>query len=1178
MDNRLDRLLNGQFDHNTSHMLLSGRRISLQAKAGENAKGAFLITHPEEGRIRGFLSTADPRILLPVREFNGHENLIRFEVSTRGMVPGESSEGTIGISTDLGEETVTVVVTAGKEETEQTLSLDSLAAEAERDFEHTSAIFSTGAFRKQVISSGSPSDIALYESLFGDKDPNRRLEEFLVGSGRKESVDITADWTSLRIRDPESTMRQTIVLTAGCRGYLEIEISSDARFLRPEKKRFTTLDFVGNTYRTGLIIDANFLHAGKNYGRVLIRTPYRTLELYVRADKTSDEEERRLHRVRSLMVKKAMNLYLDYRTGKMDLHNWSERTESVLGAYRRAGGRDVYADLVSVFVLQADGKRREAERLLGGLEKTPDRFTSPDRYAFLLFLTTFFTRDMDYINSVRTHVRQLSAENPSDWRIFWVCLYLLDSGSGEETKRYEAVKRQIRLGCNSPVIYLEGALLLRQNPYLLHELTPETKQILNFASRRDLLTEQLYLKAASEEKRHPHYDPVMYRTLQRCRVKTGARDILEALCAMAIAGGKKDRSFFPLYRVAVTQELSVNGLYEYYMEAMDECRIETMPEIIRRYFLYNDTLDYHKKARIFRNMSDSRRQIPGIFRSMTREIIKFAVDQLAQEHIDNDLAVLYEEFLDKSILTRRLAKNLLRILFTYRVDCLRPDMKRIILADSRYSEEKAVEIKKQAALVRIFSDETRILLEDGDGKRYASTSLYMTDHYLESPKLLQLCMSIIPDAEEFVLFHTLNTAGNDPVDRDNLRFFLKATHMNGLTDAFRQKVRLWILDFYASGQGDDSLDHFLGKIDPAEYAKADVAGTQKLLVEKGYYEEAYRLVKKFGHDHTPVNLLVRICSQMVPAADYEEDEVLLELCAFCFFSGKYDVHILAYLAMYADGLLPQLLSIWEAAREYGLDTMRLEEKILSLAVFEGDANTSLGKVLESYRKKQGSRKLCRAVTILASCGCFVRDNSLSEEILADMLADERRNISLPDVCGLAILKTLSARDKLTEDESSVSSGLLEYFEDKGICFSFFARYPENMHSDCGILEKTFFEYKASPGSTVVLNFRRKDSGEGYTEETMKECFGGIFVREFVLFPGEELECFTEERRKDGTRILSGIRTLTADPHQETDPETRHGKLAALSRALESGDLARAKELLDDIRQTDAFAKQVFTLV
>ena len=47
----------------------------------------------------------------------------------------------------------------------------------------------------------------------------------------------------------------------------------------------TTDEFVGNQYSLEYIIDTNFLHAGKNYGRIRISTCYQTLYLEVLAVK-----------------------------------------------------------------------------------------------------------------------------------------------------------------------------------------------------------------------------------------------------------------------------------------------------------------------------------------------------------------------------------------------------------------------------------------------------------------------------------------------------------------------------------------------------------------------------------------------------------------------------------------------------------------------------------------------------------------------------------------------------------------------------------------------------------------------------------------------------------------------------------------------------------------------------
>lgn len=1178
MKNRLQQLLDGQFEYDTPDMQLSGRRVSLRVRAGETAKGAFVLTCPGEGKMRGILYATSPRIMLPVREFRGHENIVRFEVRTDGMKPGECASGEIGIRSDLGADQVRVEVFT---ETEERVSVcpddGKLLEKAKKDFSAAAALFASPRYAEGMKKAPAQA-AALYKALETEKNPKRRLEEYLVGRDLKESVDISSDWTGRKITDPEGILRETFTLTASTWGYLEIGISSDAHFLRPEKRQITTGDFIGNTCEVGFFIDSGLLHAGKNYGKITVRTPYRTIEVMVRADRMSDPETRRLGRVRKLMRKKALLLYLDYRTGRTGLHSWASRTESVLNAYRRAGGRDIYADFFTIFVLQADGKRREAERLLAGLKKDQDRISSADRYVFLLFLTTFFTRDSDYIAEVRAIVRKMREERPDDWKIRWVSLYLLEDDLDGQGGRLKAVLDQIDRGCTSPVMYLEGALEIRKAPFSLHEITPAMRQVLNFAAGNDLLTDQLYLQIASLEKRRPQFDRIIFRVLEQYADRHPVREVLEALCAMAIEGGKKDRSFFPLYRAAVMKEASVTGLYEYYMEAMDECRIETMPEIIRRYFMYNETLDYHKKARIFRNMADSRRQIPGIFRSMEPAIGKFLTDQLAQGHIDNDLAVLYEEFLTRDMLTGKLAGNLLRLLFTYRIECLSPGMKKVILKDSRLSGETEARLRGPETLVTIFSDETQILLEDGEGKRYASESLYMADHFMQSQRLLDICLQLVPDLPDIVLLYVLNTAKTDPVDARNVRYFTEAEGMRVLTPEFRGRIRGWLLSYYTQENQDPTLEHFLRHIHLPDFAREDMGKLQGLLAGEGFYEEAYSMVLRFGHEGTPLSLLVRICSQMTAAAEYQEDEKLLSYCSFCFFSGKYDRNILVYLTRYCDTSVSGMIQIWEAAREYGLETIRLEEKILSLILFTRDKAEGSEKIYASYRAAFGKRRLWQAYLSYMAYLFFVKGKPLAPTLFDDMTADMAGGERLPDICGLALLRYLSSQEKRTEQQDEAAKTLLGRFEDRDMCFSFFSDFPEDFHTAAGVREKVFFEYTCSPDSRVKLSYRPAGADGPYTEETMRDVFCGIRVREFILFGGQELECFTEEERKDGTRILSGTKVLKSRPVRDCDRETRYGKLSGLSEALSEGSSEKAKEILLDIRQTDALAKELFTLM
>ena len=94
---------------------------------------------------------------------------------------------------------------------------------------------------------------------------------------------------------------------------------------------------------------------------------------------------------------------------------------------------------------------------------------------------------------------------------------------------------------------------------------------------------------------------------------------------------------------------------------------------------------------------------------------------------------------------------------------------------------------------------------------------------------------------------------------------------------------------------------------------------------------------------------------------------------------------------------------------------------------------------------------------------------------------------------------------------------------------------------------------------------------------MKDCFEGINVKEFILFEGEEVECFTKEiegeevRKTSDTRILKG-RALD---------EEENGRFALLNRALKArkeGQEDQAREALVSYSQLEYLTKEIFTLI
>ena len=110
----------------------------------------------------------------------------------------------------------------------------------------------------------------------------------------------------------------------------------------------------------------------------------------------------------------------------------------------------------------------------------------------------------------------------------------------------------------------------------------------------------------------------------------------------------------------------------------------------------------------------------------------------------------------------------------------------------------------------------------------------------------------------------------------------------------------------------------------------------------------------------------------------------------------------------------------------------------------------------------------------------------------------------------------------------------------------------------------------------MLHYRLKGQEE-YTQELMKNCFEGIHVKEFILFYGDELDCYTEETTPDSTVKTSGQWVLTPGT-ASLDGTGRYQLLNRIIRARKEQDEETARRELDNYRQLDYLTKEVFTLI
>ena len=1177
MRRRLEELLNETFEYDTPQLLLTGDMPGGEVQEGEHPSGTLFVSHPEGKKVRGYVYSSNPRMACSAQEFYSSKPQIRWQLDLTGLEGGQQTRGSITFCSELGEREVSYVVTVRKDEPSTRVpNVEGLAKLARADQETACDLFFSEDFGK-VLEEGRYEDHTLWKALRDESVREHALEEFLIGTGQKEPIELSLSAETRKVENPEGTVLEQVTVTKSTWGYLELEISSDARFLRVEKKKVTTDDFIGSRWELRYIIDSNFLHAGRNWGRITIRTCYQTLTYEVCAQVNSGMDLRS-HRVQNLMCRKAVQLYLDYRMGRLELKQWAERTQSVIGSYKRSGGTDIRADLLSVFVMQAEGKRSSSERELRRIERMQDVLGNPEAEASWLYLSTFFSRDQDYINQVRGRLRVLHLENRSSWLIQWLAFYLLEDEMGGDSGKLELIIRHIEHFSASPVLLMEAVQIVLKNPFLLHDWTNGARMVVSYAVKEGITDEKLVLHSMNLIRRRNRFDHATFRMLARCYENTRLDDVLAVWTQMAILGEKKDEKYFSLYQAAVARDLRITGLYEYYMETMGEVRIEQMPQVIRRFFVMNDSLDWRKKARIYRNMSDSADSIPQIFAAMRPSVEKFITDQIQMMRINEDLAVLTSRYLNRQMITVSLARKLIRLLFTFEIDCRNPLMKKVVVADTRLSRVRTVPITDHKAQIQIYSEQSRIFLEDEEGHRYASTSLYMAQHLLDDARLLNLCVQEAVDDPHLVLFFALNPKTQQPITHQALRFFVDAERQAGFSEDYRTQLRTWLLDYYDTHTSEETMGSFLREIDTDTYVRIDRKKLLALLTQEGMYETAWPVIEKYGTEGIDLNLVVRILSQTVLDRDYEEDRVLLAFCASVFESGKVEEHLLSYLLMYYDGPVGKMKELWRLGHEYGLDTMAAEKKILSLIVFTRQGSVGSEPIYVSYRRALGSRRLSRGYVILRCYEYLVKELPVSDVIFEDCLREYLKGSRLPDVCGLALLQYLSGIVQLDGDQKRAAGELLSYYCSRGIRFAYFQRFPQELISGLGIDDKVFCEAVADPRSSVRLLYRFKHENNPFVEETMRDVFEGIRVREFVLFEGEELECYTVEQKADGKTVTSPHRYLKAGAVPDALEDSRYGRIMKMAKLLSDGDQAGFEEALKEYRQLDSLTREIFTLL
>lgn len=1182
MRRRIRQIASGAFEYDQPALSVSEEKLLLTVTEGQEYTGEFEITSKNHIPVRGVVYSTHPRMECLTPQFEGEQVRIRYQFHSRGLMEGQEEKGAFIMVCNQSMHSLSFCVSVSKLYAQthngSVRSLVDFVSLAREDWQEAYRLFYHKSF-SNIFKAKETKERMLYEGFLAARPSQQNLEEFLVASGKKGQIHFTLSKQDEKLSDVMETQQLSFDVQKSEWGFLELEISVDADFIRLEQSHVTSEEFLGSIWQCRYFVDYDRMHAGNNSARITVSSVYEThtLEIYAHkgASKEPTPEQSNRWKVK-LCQSKLVKLYQDYRLKKIVTGVWAAQSCELLDQLHALCEQEPMYLLMKAQALVINRQKQEAEWILDAFKRECSDHHSVE-WAYYLYVTSLMEREPSYVDRITTKIKKIFRENPESPLCFWMLLFLEEEYYNNDAHKLRAIANWIMHGCTSPYLYVEAYYVICQNPYLLTRPGRFEVRILRWAIRRKRLTRELAAQIFEMVESNRGFDPVMYELMCAAYEVEERTEYVGIICSYLIRSQRFEVRFHTWFEKGIDLELRITGLYEAYLMSLDEREITTVPKIIRMYFQYESNLPYYKMAILYSNIIAAKEKEPEIYEQYRKVISRFAMEQIEQEHMDDNLAVIYEDILELGLVNKELARCLSKILFIHKLVILQEDMAYAIIYQQQMKEPQILPVVNGCVYASLFCKSYVILFEDTKGRRYAGSVPYREEALIDAEPYLEKCRNLAPEELPYLLQYF----GERPdyrkfLPEDEIFFpqILSATELDG---TYQATLAGEILHYYRNKELDADCINYLKQADYSVIPQVIRQYMMETLVQLRMYEQAYELVQVYGVDQIDAAAKVALASYVLSEQEEkEEDEFLLTLCAQAFASRKYNDAILQYLCNFYTGPVQQMLRIWRAAGNFDLKTKELEERILEQMLYASQDLSTVVELFLHYEKEGGQELLVLAGLTVYARAYFVQKEAIHPEILLLIRRRFLQKQPSNDACNLALLQSLAGK-KLSDAEFEMEDALLEEYTCRNMNFAFYKKLDKRLVNKYHLYDKVYLEYRTDPRKRVVLHYSRDEDGEGFHSVEVKNVYDGIFVEAFVMFFGEEVQYYITEEYHNQVTSTESNRLTCSDIYAQKD-ESRYD---LLNQMLISETLSEEDAMIENMKryaQLEDVTKKAFRLL
>lgn len=1178
---RIGQIAAGRFNGTKPILAFSEETIDLSVIEGRSEAGSFVIESTNQIKICGIVYSTNPRMECLNPHFEGEKVRIRYQFNSKGLTEGDTCEGKFVIVCNQIEYSLSfcarITRLYAEASTGAVKSLDDFTRLAASNWDEAYHLFYNRNFLN-TIPYDNVYERLTYEGFACARPSGQNMEEFLIGVNKKQPVSISVDKSEEIFMASKEPQSGCFTITKDNWGYTEIRLRTDCEFIKLSKPVLTLDDFIGKTYLYEYIIDASAMHAGRNFGRIYIDGVYQSFTIDITAGVRDDDGS-----IRDIAVTKdikecmvgIMELYTSFRLKRIVTGVWANETISILNHLHALMPDEHMYELMKAQAFIINRQRQEAKWILDDF-----KHSNPDKKApiwgYYLYLMTLLEREPSYVDNMTHEVELIFYENPDSVLLFWVLLFLRDQYFDDSAGKLKDIKYWVLRGCSSPYLYIEAYYLISQDPYLIKELSVFELRILSWAVKEKALTKELAGAIFEAVDLAGGFDNRVYELLTAAYEICPEAEYVGIICSYLIKGHKNDTCFHKWFELGIENKLRLTGLYESYLLTMNDRQISPVPKIIQMYFSFDNKLPYRKLAVLYNNIIVAKETEPEVYHKYRKAMGRFAMDQVQLRHIDDNLAVLYEDMLELGFINEELSAAFSDIIYTHKLIVFDKRIVRAIIYQNEMKEPQIVPVTDQCAYFELFSNDYVILFEDSRGYRYVKSISYRLQRLMDAEKYLDRCISLSPDRPQYIVSHFKNVRDYSDFTKDDLKLFKPVFYSESFSDSYKAVMGYRILKYCQLHDYEDYVRPFLQSINFDTLQKDARKYLIDMLVSNRLYEKAYDMAMEYGIDMLAAASKVVLCENALKV-QHVDDDFMVQLAISAFKTGKYSDLVLKYLCENYTGPTDELINLWHAADKFSISSMKLDERILEQGIYTQIEPEKISDIFMEYYKRAGNEKLILAYISLVAHG-YLHSGGCKADFIFDII--EKRfigNRTLNDACQLALLKHFAEKTDITQAELEIEDTLLKYYIYNNMYFDFFARLDYRLLEKYFLYDKAFLQYESTPGAHVVLHYSRDEDGEEFNSEDMVEMYDGIYVKTFVIFFGELIRYYITEEHDNSIEVKESNR-LTCNNIPGDNDHSRYNLINEMIISDTLSDETTLKSNIDEYKRLDAATKQLFKLI